>query len=79
MTVQEVRRLYEARPFRPFVIHMADGQNIRVAHPEFMAIGPGARTMVVYQPDGSFEIVDLLLVTALKVPLDGRPGRGRSQ
>ncbi len=71
MTVQEIRKLYEARPFRPFSIHMADGHYVRVAHPEFMATAPAARTVVVYQSDGSFDIVDLLLVTALSVQANG--------
>ena len=53
MTIQEIRKLYDARPFRPFDIHTADGRKIRVAHPEFMATAPAARTVVVYQTDGT--------------------------
>jgi len=71
MTIQDIRRLYDSRPFHPFTIHMADGRKIRVPHPEFMATAPAARTVVVYHPDGSFEIVDLLLVTALRVSSNG--------
>jgi hypothetical protein len=71
MTTKEIRKLHEASPFRPFVIHMADGRKVRVVHPEFMATAPPARTIVVYQPDGSFEIVDVLLVTALRVQMNG--------
>ena len=78
MTTNEIRKLHEASPFRPFLIHIADGRKVRVAHPDFMATAPAARTVVVYQPDGSFEIVELLLVTALKVQANGaakkRPG-----
>jgi len=71
MTIQEIRKLYDARPFRPFDIHVADGRAIRVAHPEFLATAPAARTVVVYQADGSFDIVDLQLVSALRVPANG--------
>jgi hypothetical protein len=77
MTIQEIRRLYDARPFRPFDIHTADGRRIRVAHPEFMATAPAARTVVVYQADGSFDIVDLLLVSALRVQANGTARKKR--
>lgn len=67
MTIDQIRRLYEAQPFRPFVLHLADGREIPVAHREFMASAPSGRTVIVYQPDDSFNIVDLLLVTDLEV------------
>ncbi len=77
MTIGEVRRLYEAQPFQPFVMHMADGRSLPVVHREFLAMSPSGRTVVVYQPDESFDIVDLLLVTDLKVGLPPRNGRKR--
>jgi hypothetical protein len=46
---------------------LADGREIEVEHPEFMARAPSGRTVVIYQPDDSFNIVDLLLVTDLEV------------
>jgi hypothetical protein len=77
MTIQEIRKLYDARPFRPFDIHTADGRRIRVAHPEFMATAPAARTVVVYQTDGSFDVIDLLLVSGLRVQANGTTRRKR--
>lgn len=67
MTIEQVRVLYEAEPFRPFVIHLADGREIPVHHREFVAQAPSGRTLVVYQPDDSMNIIDLLLVTDLEV------------
>ena len=58
-------------------MHMADGRSLSVPHREFMAISPAGRTVVVYQPDGSFEIVDLLLVTDFEVGLPPRNARKR--
>jgi len=72
MTVEKLRGLYQARPFQPFILHMADGRHIRVGHPEWMAISPTGRTIYVEQRDGSFSIVDLLLVTELEVRANGR-------
>jgi hypothetical protein len=67
MTIDKIRQLYEGRPFQPFTIHLADGRQIVVEHPEFMARAPSGRTVVVYQPNDSFNIIDLLLVTDLEV------------
>jgi hypothetical protein len=67
MTIEQIRRLYEAQPFQPFVIHLADGREIPVPSREFMASAPNGRTVVVYQSDSTANIVDLLLVTDLEV------------
>jgi hypothetical protein len=66
MTIEQVRGLYQARPFHPFVMHLADGREIPVPHQEFMAIGPTGRTVFVYDEHESFNIVDLLLVTDIR-------------
>ena len=71
MTIEQVRNLYDAQPFRPFVMHLADGRELPVHHREFMASAPSGRTVIVYQPDDSFNIVDLLLVTDLEVNAEG--------
>jgi hypothetical protein len=70
MTTERVRAHYMARPFQPFAIHLADGGQINVPHPEFMLISPSGRTVVVTQPDDTFNIIDLLLVTDLEITAD---------
>jgi hypothetical protein len=72
MTTEELRRLHTAKPFQPFSIRLGDGQSLRVDHPEFLAYAPKSRTAVVYFKDGSFEIVDLLLMTGLELHANGR-------
>lgn len=55
-----------AKPFQPFAIRPADGQRIPVASSEFIWMPKGAsRTFAVYQEPEAYQIVDLLLVTAL--------------
>jgi hypothetical protein len=71
MTIEQLRLVLQAAPFRPFTIHLADGRQIQVRHPDFVAQSPTGRTIIIYQEDESFSIVDLLLVTELKVH-DGR-------
>ena len=67
MKIDEVRSLLHASPFRPFLIHVADGGRIPVKHEDFVALAPTGREMIVYQPNGTHQIVDVMLVTRLQV------------
>jgi hypothetical protein len=64
--------MWKAEPFRKFTVHLADGRDVAVRHQEFLMLSPNGRTMVVYQPDGGFNIIDLLLVTDLELGVNGR-------
>jgi hypothetical protein len=77
MTIEELQKMHGARPFHPFEIHLADGRTLTVEHPEFLARSPAGRTIAVGLPDGSHEIVDLLLVVSLKPRSNGASGRRR--
>ena len=83
MTIERIRELYNAQPFQPFLIHLADGCSVPVHHREFMMSVPSGRTLFVAQPDDSVNIIDLLLVTDLELKPAGngtsrrRRGRGR--
>ena len=46
MTVEKVRDLYNAQPFVPFVLHLADGRAIPVHHREFMLVAPDRKSVV---------------------------------
>ena len=68
MTVDQFRKLYDARPFEPFRINLADGRSLTVDHPEFMSFSRSGRTIVVNsKEDDTFEIIDIMLVTGLQV------------
>ena len=80
MVIEQLRRLYMAQPFRPFMMHLADGRQLPVVHRDFIMVSPSGRTAIVYQPDDSFNIVDLLLVTDLEVkPEGGQKSNGRKK
>lgn len=67
MTGDGFRELWKAQPFQPFIMRLASGRSIQVAHPEFVAISPGGRTVAVFQPDSDgAAIIDLLLVEAIE-------------
>ncbi len=72
MTIDRLKQMQRAQPFRPYRIHLADGRHLDVEHPDLVARSPSGRTAIVYKPDESFEIVDLLLVCTLEVLNGGR-------
>jgi hypothetical protein len=67
MTAEQVRKVREANPFRPFTIHLADGRTFLVPHRDFVSQSPAGRTIIVYGSDESFSILDLYLITELEV------------
>jgi hypothetical protein len=58
MTIEKIRDFYNAQPFRPFVIHLADGRELPVHHRDFIASAPSGRTVTLYQPDDSLVVPD---------------------
>lgn len=78
MTIEELRKMHQARPFQPFDIFLADGRSLPVEHPEFLSQSPQGRTLAVGLLDGTHEIVDLLLVTTLKPRANGKSQRTTS-
>lgn len=76
MTIEQLQALHRARPFQPFRMHLSDGRDFDVPHPEFLWHTPGGRTIFVATSPEAAEIVDLLHVTSLE-PLNGtsKPGR----
>ena len=67
MTIERLREFFNAQPFKPFVMHLADGRSIPVMHRDLIASAPSGRTITVYQPDDSMNVIDLLLVTDLEI------------
>jgi hypothetical protein len=75
MRVDEIRRVQRAEPFQPFVIHLADGREFAVDHPEFMWMSRSNRTLIVDDVEGNIELIDPVMVTSLTIPA-GRSGDG---
>jgi hypothetical protein len=67
MTAQEFRSVFDAQPFRPFTVHLADGRAIAVPHQECALLSPTGRTLIVYEDDDSFQVLDLMLATGVQV------------
>lgn len=73
MTVEQLKNVLQAQPFRPFTIHMGDGRVFFVKHRDFISRSPSGRTLIVHGDDDSFSVLDLLLVTELEVHPPTRP------
>ena len=65
MTIEQLDAVYKAQPFKPFTIHVADGTEHHVAHPELMWRTPKGRTIVISLGGEKMAIIDLLLVTKI--------------
>jgi hypothetical protein len=67
VTIQQLRDTLHATPFRPFIIHIADGRAIPVRHRDFVSQSPSGRTIIVQYGNDEHSIIDLLLVTELEI------------
>jgi hypothetical protein len=76
MTIEQIKKICDAQPFQPFVIHLASGREVPVVHREFIMTAPSGRTLVVALPDDTFDIIDLLLVSDIVVG-SGKSSNGR--
>jgi hypothetical protein len=66
MTIDAIKEVVHAEPFRPFKLRLAGGPAITVTHPDYIAYGPKGRTVVVYREDDSFRILDTLLIAEIE-------------
>ena len=73
MTIDGLKQWIEAAPFRPFVMRLSNGCEVRVRHPELLARSPSGRTVLVYTIGDAFEMVDLLHVASI-VRANGKRG-----
>jgi hypothetical protein len=67
MTSEQFRSTMRVQPFRQFTIRMADGRSFLIEHPDFIALSPSGRTVIVFDRDDSYSILDLLLMSELEV------------
>lgn len=76
MTIEQLRAATGAAPFRPFTVRVADGRSFLVPHPDFISQSPAGRTIIIYQSNESFSILDLLLVSELEFQSPSTPRDG---
>jgi hypothetical protein len=64
MTAEAIRAALRAH--LPFRLRTADGKTIEVPHPDFATLSPMGRTLIVFNPDDTYEVLDVLRITALE-------------
>ena len=67
MRISEIREALRKQPFRPFIIHLADGGEFPIEHVDFLLISRSERSIVVAELHGGYEIIDPMMVTSLSV------------
>ena len=76
VTVDKLREVLGTQPFEPFTIHVADGRDVPVPHPDFVSVDPKGRVVHVFRQDGRSEFIDFVLVTSIELG-DGKARRVR--
>jgi hypothetical protein len=67
MTPAEIRALIDAKPFKPFKLHTADGTTIPVPHGDHISLSPSGWQAIVWKPRGGHWVVDIGSVTLVDV------------
>ncbi|HEV2296688.1 MAG TPA: hypothetical protein VGR35_22795 [Tepidisphaeraceae bacterium] len=79
MTIQEIKRLRDAKPFEPFRVLVADGNHFDVWHPEYLGRSPSGRIITIGLDDDSFVTLDLLLVAGVHKGIKRKSKNGRTK
>ena len=78
MKIDEIRELVHAVPFEAFTLHTAGGTSVHVAHPDFIALSPTGRTVIVYTLDAKSHRLDVPLISQIDVQESGNNEPGAS-
>lgn len=75
MDIAAIREGLHKQPFEAFVFSLADGRTLPVPHPDFVAVHP--RRVIVIADDGSWSVVEPLLIASLDYSAaKGKGGNG---
>lgn len=67
MTTDELRQLLRGAAFRPFTVY-TDGKAFVIPHPEFAALTPPGKTLIVFhKDDNAFDLLDVELIARVEV------------
>lgn len=67
MEVNAIREALNTRPFVPFRMWLADGRDLLIPHPDFVAIAASGRHMVFLDPTNDrMHVLEPLLIVSLE-------------
>ena len=67
MKIDDIRAMRNRAPFRPFQIHLTNGEVLPVNHPEIMLLPSDEREMFVVWTEKSWNLVDVTQVARVSV------------
>jgi hypothetical protein len=65
ISASSIREALAARPFRPITVRVADQRSYTIPYPEFAAIGPQNRALLVWHEDGGASVIELPKITGI--------------
>lgn len=70
-----IREALLQRPFKPFSMHLVDGRELPVRHPEYVAVSP-RNILFINDPDEAIIWIEPLLVVTLDSTNAAKPTNG---
>ena len=68
MAPDQVRKVLQALPFRPFTVEIGGQRRVPVKHTDYAQLSPAGRTLVVFSDDDdAADIIDVFLITSLSL------------
>ena len=66
MTRQVIQKAMAQKPFPRFSVRLTDGELVEIKGEHTAAVHPKGKTMIVFEADGGYRIIDLALITELQ-------------
>jgi hypothetical protein len=63
MDIQTIRNALHRQPFQPFVLRLADGRQLHVPHPDFVAVSKRTVAVIDATNDSALILEPLLIVS----------------
>lgn len=63
----EVRKLMNAEPFRPFFVKTSDGRQYRVKHPDYVAISPKGGRLTLFDDEETTTTLSALRIVGVEI------------
>jgi hypothetical protein len=66
MTRRAIEKAIRQKPFRRFKVRLTDGELVEVDEEHVAALHPRGKTMIIFEADGGYRIIDISLITELQ-------------
>jgi hypothetical protein len=67
MKMNELRKMRDRSPFRPFLLHLSSGDVLPVAHPELLSLSPDVNDLFTLWVGKEWNLVEVSNITRISV------------